>query len=551
MLFNSLNYLIFFPIVILFYFAIPAKYKEIRNFWLLVASYFFYMNWNAAYALLLFGSTFVTYLAGILIEKAIEKENISFAKWILGISFTINIGILFFYKYINFFILNINRILGLRGSNEIGLLDILLPVGISFYIFQALGYTMDVYRQKTKATKNLFRYMLFVSFFPQLVAGPIERSTNLLKQFDEEHVFDTDRVREGLLTMLWGLFMKIMIADNLAVYIDSVYENYPAYTGIEIVLATMMFAFQIYCDFGGYTYLAIGSAKVLGFTLMENFNAPYQATSVKDFWRRWHISLTGWFTDYLYIPLGGNRKGKIRKYINTFIVFFVSGLWHGASWSYVVWGVINGIYLIIQDVTVAVRQKVKQYLHVREDRFSYRFGCGVVTFFLVDFSWLFFRAKSLGIAVDMLKQIVLSLQPAKIFGLAVNRMGYSMQQLVALIFAMLLLFAFDILKNHMYLMSKMDVQNRSGSRARHAGQKQIGDGQSGQVQGESNIGHAEQNRTERDSVQTGRPANVFQIILSQGMWFRWLVYLGLLFMILVYGAYGLEYTQTEFIYFQF
>ena len=517
MLFNSLNYLIFFPIVILFYFAIPAKYKEIRNFWLLVASYFFYMNWNAAYALLLFGSTFVTYLAGILIEKAIEKENISFAKWILGISFTINIGILFFYKYINFFILNINRILGLRGSNEIGLLDILLPVGISFYIFQALGYTMDVYRQKTKATKNLFRYMLFVSFFPQLVAGPIERSTNLLKQFDEEHRFDTDRVREGLLTMLWGLFMKIMIADNLAVYIDSVYENYPAFTGIEIILATMMFAFQIYCDFGGYTYLAIGSAKVLGFTLMENFNAPYQATSVKDFWRRWHISLTGWFTDYLYIPLGGNRKGKIRKYINTFIVFFVSGLWHGASWSYVVWGVINGIYLIIQDVTVAVRQKVKQYLHVREDRFSYRFGCGVVTFFLVDFSWLFFRAKSLGIAVDMLKQIVLSLQPAKIFGLAVNRMGYSMQQLVALIFAMLLLFAFDILKNHMYLMSKMDVQNRSGGGAR----------------------------------QDGQPANVFQIILSQGMWFRWLVYLGLLFMILVYGAYGLEYTQTEFIYFQF
>ncbi len=317
--------------------------------------------------------------------------------------------------------------------------------------------------------------------------------------------------------MLWGLFMKIMIADNLAVYIDSVYENYPAFTGIEIILATMMFAFQIYCDFGGYTYLAIGSAKVLGFTLMENFNAPYQATSVKDFWRRWHISLTGWFTDYLYIPLGGNRKGKIRKYINTFIVFFVSGLWHGASWSYVVWGVINGIYLIIQDVTVAVRQKVKQYLHVREDRFSYRFGCGVVTFFLVDFSWLFFRAKSLGIAVDMLKQIVLSLQPAKIFGLAVNRMGYSMQQLVALIFAMLLLFAFDILKNHMYLMSKMDVQNRSGGGAR----------------------------------QDGQPANVFQIILSQGMWFRWLVYLGLLFMILVYGAYGLEYTQTEFIYFQF
>lgn len=529
MLFNSLNYLIFFPIVILFYFAIPAKLKEIRNFWLLIASYFFYMNWNAAYALLLFGSTFVTYLAGILIEKAKEKKKLSLAKWMLGVSFAINIGILFFYKYINFFILNINRILGLTGSNEIGALDILLPVGISFYIFQALGYTMDVYREKIKATKNLFRYMLFVSFFPQLVAGPIERSTNLLKQFDEDHNFDTDRVREGLLTMLWGLFMKIMIADNLAVYIDSVYENYPAYTGIEIILATMMFAFQIYCDFGGYTYIAIGSAKVLGFTLMENFNAPYQATSVKDFWRRWHISLTGWFTDYLYIPLGGNRKGKMRKYINTFIVFFVSGLWHGASWSYVVWGVINGIYLIVQDATIAARQKVKQFFHVREDRFSYRLGCGLVTFILVDFSWLFFRAKSLGNAVDILKQIVFSLQPAKLFGLAVNRMGYSMQQLVALIFAMLLLFAFDILKNHIYLSTKQAGQK----------QKEISTGQSGQDQGENDI------------VQTGQPQNVFQIVLSQGMWFRWLVYLGLLFMILVYGAYGLEYTQTEFIYFQF
>lgn len=517
MLFNSLNYLIFFPIVILFYFVIPAKRKEMRNFWLLIASYFFYMNWNATYALLLFGSTFVTYLAGILIEKAIKKKRGSLAKWVLGISFAINIGILFFYKYINFFIHNMNRILGKIGSDEIAALDILLPVGISFYIFQALGYIMDVYREKIKATKNLFRYMLFVSFFPQLVAGPIERSTNLLKQFDEEHTFDTDRVREGLLTMLWGLFMKIMIADNLAVYIDAVYANYVEYTGIEIILATVMFAFQIYCDFGGYTYIAIGSAKVLGFALMENFNAPYQATSVKDFWRRWHISLTGWFTDYLYIPLGGNRKGKIRKYINIFVVFFVSGLWHGASWSYVVWGMINGIYLIVQDATIAVRQRVKQFFHVREDRFSYRLGCGLATFLLVDFSWLFFRAKSIGNAVSILKQIILSLQPEKIFGLAVNRMGYTMQQLVALIFAMLLLFVFDILKNHMYLMSKNDMQSlKDGS-----------------------------------IEQSGPFQNVFQIILSQGMWFRWLVYLGLLFMILVYGAYGLEYTQTEFIYFQF
>lgn len=495
MLFNSLDYLIFFPIVILLYFAIPAKFNSVRNLWLLIASYYFYMNWNAAYALLLFGSTFVTYLAGLLIEKFQMAERITLSKWILAVSFTINIGILFFYKYVNFFIQNINKVLGLANKEQIGALDILLPVGISFYIFQALGYTMDVYRGKTKATKNLFRYMLFVSFFPQLVAGPIERSTNLLKQFDEKHTFDVDRIREGLITMLWGLFMKIMIADNLAVYIDAVYENYPAYTGIEIVLATMMFAFQIYCDFGGYTYLAIGSAKVLGFSLMENFNAPYQATSVKDFWRRWHISLTGWFTDYLYIPLGGNRKGKVRKYINTFIVFFVSGLWHGASWSYVAWGAINGIYLIVQDSTITLREKIKVLCKVKEDRFSYRLGCGLLTFALVDFSWLFFRAKGIGNALAILKQIIFAMQFEKLFGLAVLRMGYSMQQLVALIVAMILLFAFDVLKN--------------------------------------------------------KKGNVFQFVLEQGMLFRWFVYIGLLFMIMVYGAYGLDYTQTEFIYFQF
>jgi D-alanyl-lipoteichoic acid acyltransferase DltB (MBOAT superfamily) len=374
-------------------------------------------------------------------------------------------------------------------------LDILLPVGISFYIFQALGYTMDVYRGTTKATKNLFRYMLFVSFFPQLVAGPIERSGNLLKQFDETHSFDVDRIREGLLMMLWGLFMKIVIADNVAVYVNAVYINYMGYTGIEIILATILFAFQIYCDFGGYSCLAIGSAKVLGFQLMENFHAPYQATGIRDFWKRWHISLTGWFRDYLYIPLGGNRKGKLRKYVNTFLVFFISGIWHGAAWSYMIWGGLNGIYMILEEATSKIRVQIKQWLHVDESRFSYRLGCGLLTFILVDFSWLFFRAEGVGTAGRILKQIVCNMQFEQIFGLAVNRMGFSMQQLVALVIAFFLLAVVDVLKNKGMQVDKM--------------------------------------------------------VLQQGLWFRWLVYLGLLFMILMYGAYGLEYTQTEFIYFQF
>ena len=495
-LFNSLNYLVFFPAVVLLYFAIPAKYLKLRNVWLLISSYYFYLNWYASYALLLFGSTFITYVAGLLIDAARGKEKPVLAKWILGGGFAVNLGILFFYKYANFFVENCNRILGIAGRQErLGTFDILLPVGISFYIFQALGYTMDVYRGKTKATKNLFRYMLFVSFFPQLVAGPIERSDNLLKQFDEKHTFDADRAREGLLLMLWGLFMKIVIADNVAVYVNAVYGNYMSYTGVEIILATMLFAFQIYCDFGGYSYLAIGSAKVLGFRLMENFRAPYQAVSVKDFWARWHISLTGWFRDYLYIPLGGNRKGKARKYLNTLIVFFASGLWHGAAWTYIIWGVLNGVYMVLEDATKGLRGRIKEKLRVDESRFSYRLGCGLVTFLLIDFTWLFFRAESVGQAFAIIKQTVVSLQFPQIFGLAVNRMGFSMQQLTALIIAFLILAVVDVYKN--------------------------------------------------------RCGDVCRLVMKQGAWFRWLIYLGLLFMIMTYGAYGMDYTQTEFIYFQF
>lgn len=496
MLFNSLSYLLFFPVVVLLYFAIPGKYQKLRNLWLLIASYYFYMNWNAAYALLLFASTFITYLAGLFIERAMKKEAVVLAKWILGGSFVLNLSILFFYKYINFFIDNCNRILGLAGRREsLPALDILLPVGISFYIFQALGYTMDVYRGTTKAVKNLFRYMLFVAFFPQLVAGPIERSGNLLGQFDEKHTFDTERIKKGLLIMLWGLFMKIVIADNVAVYINSVYDNYMAYTGVEIILATVLFAFQIYCDFGGYSYLAIGSAKVLGFRLMENFHAPYQAVSVRDFWKRWHISLTGWFRDYLYIPLGGNRKGKLRKYINIFIIFFVSGMWHGAAWSYIIWGALNGVYMIVGEAGTGIRSRIKKWLKVDESRFSYRLGCGLTTFALVDFAWLFFRASSVGSAFRIIRQMIVSLQFPQLFGLAVNRMGFTMQQLAALTIAFLLLAVVDIKKN--------------------------------------------------------KGEDVAALVLKQGIWFRWLVYIGLLFMIMTYGAYGLDYAQTEFIYFQF
>ena len=343
MLFNSYDFLIFFPIVTLVYFLIPHK---IRYIWLLITSYYFYMCWNAKYALILVLSTFVTYISGILISKANNIQDkdkcIRRKKTYVIISCIINLSILFLFKYFDFAITNINIVLKHFNIQVLNpTFDLVLPVGISFYIFQALSYTIDVYRSEVEAEKNFFRYALFVSFFPQLVAGPIERSKNLLKQMNERHYFNAQRVKDGLLLMIWGGFQKIVIADRVAIVVDTIFNNFPTYGGMYIVVGSILFAIQIYCDFSGYSTIAMGAAKVMGFELMENFNAPYFATSVSEFWRRWHISLSSWFRDYLYIPLGGNRKGKIRKYINLMIVFLVSGLWHGAQWSFVVWGALN------------------------------------------------------------------------------------------------------------------------------------------------------------------------------------------------------------------
>lgn len=493
MVFNSAAYLVFFPIVVLLYFIMPNK---LRNSWLLVASYYFYMQWNAKYAILLFISTFITYLSGLLISHFIQKDKMPFAKLSVAGSFILNLAILVFFKYSNFIVENINRIGSLFGQNlKIAEFDILLPVGISFYIFQALSYTMDVYRGKVEATRNLMKYMLFVSFFPQLVAGPIERSANLLSQFEEKHTFEVYRVRHGLLVMLWGLFMKMVIADNIAPSVNMIYEYYPQYTGIEIIVATVLFAFQIYCDFAGYSLIAIGSAEVLGFRLMENFRAPYLATSVSDFWDRWHISLTTWFTDYLYIPLGGNRKGKLRKYINVFLVFFVSGLWHGAAYTYIAWGVFNGIFMILEEVTKDFREEIYVKFHVDKSRFSFRLGCRLITFVLIDFTWLFFRATGFGMAFQLLRKCITDLQFGKLFGLVFGNIGMSAPQMVILTLALILLFAVDYIR------------------------------------------------------EKGQDAAA--LVLKQGGWFRWGVYLGLLFTILIFGVYGNIYEQTQFIYFQF
>lgn len=329
MLFNSIDFLIFFPIVVLIYLIVPRKLKYI---WLLIASYYFYMSWNAKYVVLILFSTLITYFSGILIEKAPGPGQ---KKLVVAFSFLANLSALGFFKYFDFFLHNLNKILAIA---HVRLIDnpfsFVLPVGISFYTFQALSYTMDVYRGKAAPEKNLLKYALFVSFFPQLVAGPIEKTETLLRQIQESgksKMVSFEKFVSGFALMLWGLFMKMVIADRISIFVDGVFrELYMAGT-VETILAAVAFAIQIYGDFAGYSAVALGAARIMGFELTENFNAPYFADSIGDFWRRWHISLSTWFRDYLYIPLGGNRKGKLRKYCNLMITFAISGLWHGAA----------------------------------------------------------------------------------------------------------------------------------------------------------------------------------------------------------------------------
>ncbi len=342
MQFNSVNFMVFFPIVLMVYFIIPKKLREI---WLLVASYYFYMSWNPTYAILIAGSTVVTFVSGIIVDRCNKSGSLKRGKnkrITLVICLLINLGILAVFKYGNFAIESINSILNTFHITTIQRrFDLLLPVGISFYTFQALGYIIDVYRGDVEVEKRFLRYALFVSFFPQLVAGPIERSKNLLSQMREISnikLWNAKRVASGAIMMVWGFFMKMVIADRVSLLVDTVFDNYRMYGSTELILATIGFTIQIYCDFGSYSLIAIGAAKIMGFDLMENFNTPYLATSIKDFWNRWHISLSTWFKDYLYIPLGGNRKGTLRKYVNIMIVFLASGLWHGADWSFVIWG---------------------------------------------------------------------------------------------------------------------------------------------------------------------------------------------------------------------
>ncbi len=379
MLFNSLHFLLFFPVVTAAYFILPHKF---RWFLLLMASCYFYMVFKPIYILILGFTIVVDYFAGILIENAAGRRR----KMFLVMSLVANIGVLAIFKYYNFLNHNLTEFLGIAEvENPIPFLKILLPIGLSFHTFQAMSYTIEVFRGKQKAERHFGIYSLYVMFYPQLVAGPIERPQNLLHQFREKHSFDYERVTDGLKQMAWGMFKKVVIADRLALVVNQVYNSPHDYTGLPLITATVFFAIQIYCDFSGYSDIALGSAKVMGFKLMTNFERPYFARSIAEFWKRWHISLSTWFRDYLYISLGGNRVSIPRWYFNLFIVFVISGLWHGADWCFVIWGALHGAYLIIALVRDKIFPRLK--LPGLVDM--------IITFILADIAWIFFRTGSI------------------------------------------------------------------------------------------------------------------------------------------------------------
>ena len=427
MLFNSLQFLVFFIVVTTLYYLIPHKY---RWFLLLIASCIFYMAFVPVYILILFATIVIDYLAGIYIEEAQQPKR----KMYLAASLVANIGILAVFKYYNFFTANINDVLTAAGFtiHQVPYLNIILPIGLSFHTFQAMSYTIEVYRGNQKPERHFGIYALYVMFYPQLVAGPIERPQNLLHQFKEEHALKYENLLFGLRLMLWGLFKKVVIADRLAIYANAVFDKPEQYHTLQLALGVLCFTIQIYCDFSGYSDMAIGSARTMGFKLMTNFNRPYFSKNIQEFWAKWHISLSTWFRDYLYISLGGNRVVKWKVYRNVAIVFVISGFWHGANWTYIAWGCIHAFFI------TAYMLAKDNYPKVIEIIFKGYLGW-LATFVIVALAWVFFRADNIHDAWYILRRMVTLDDSIRIFKQVKNFGIYSWGIVVIMISYMLLL----------------------------------------------------------------------------------------------------------------
>lgn len=392
MIFNSFNFIVFYPLLFLLYYSIPIRYGKLRNLFLLLVSYLLYIQWEPVYALILMGVTLVTYCFALLISN--KRQS----KCLMIIGVLLSLFPLTFFKYFNFINENISEILMMFGfSCRLDGLNWAIPIGISFYTFQALSYLLDVYYKRQKVERNFLHYALFVSFFPCILSGPINKASLIIPQIKQlRPYFDYSKVIEGMRMLLWGMFMKVVVADRVALYVDTVLPHYENYSGLTCFVASLLYTIQIYADFAGYSLMAIGVGKTLGFELTENFRRPYFAVSVTDFWHRWHISLSTWLKDYIYIPLGGSRCSKIRNYWNILLTFLVSGIWHGANWTFIVWGGVHGIFQIIEKI---LGQEKCKYGSLGK---SIKI---IITFLLVNFAWIIFRMSSISEAWGVITRI--------------------------------------------------------------------------------------------------------------------------------------------------
>lgn len=487
MIFYSPDFLLFLPAVLVICFLVP---KRVQNIWLLIASLLFYASGGIQYLPFLLLSVTVSYFCALACEKYPDRKRIALLIWVVW-----GLGLLFAMKYLPFAYSLLSRFLGILGiSGETPRFSTFLPIGISFYTFSTIGYLMDVYRGKIKAERNFIDYGLFVTFFPYVLSGPIERAGQILPQIKAGVIYSFENIRQGAYRMLWGYFLKLVIAERLGIFVDRVYGEYQAYAGVHLLIATVLFAFQLCADFAGYSEIAMGAAKMLGIDVMQNFKAPYFARSVSEFFKRWHISLNRWFVDYLYIPLGGNRKGKWRKYLNVMITFIFSGLWHGAGLCFVVWGGLNGLYMVVGDMTGKARESFKRKLGVRTECFSYRLWQALFTFAAVDLAWLFFRADSLRTGLGILQKIFLSFRPESLIDRSLLTMGLDGYDWMLLCVSMVLWLIVDSLREK---------------------------------------------------------GNFYRKFLEQNLLFRYLIFMAGLFGILVFGVYGPDFAAGTFLYFQF
>ena len=482
MSFNSLPYIIFIIGVCLLHYIVRPRY---RNTVLLAASYFFYIYIDPRYVFFLIFSTATSYLIARIMEKDSEKRK----KIWLVLGIVLSLGLLFTLKYLDFLSLSISGLLLKFNMTILPRFNLIIPIGISFYSFTVTGYLIDVYRKKSSAEKNIIDYALFISFFPQLLSGPIERASNMLIQYKKTRKFDFSNLKAGMIRFFWGLFKKMVIADQLAIIVNNTYSGVSDKSSLNILIAVLAYSLQIYVDFSAYSDMAIGSARLLGLNVMENFDGPYISSSVRLFWRRWHISLTSWFKDYLYIPLGGSRCSKTRNVLNILIVFAVSGLWHGASVTYILWGLINGAYLVIGNLMSSVYKKLKEILHIKDSNRIFILIKGVVTFILISITWVFFRAESLEHAFSVFKALFTNTS----MPISIETIGVDAYNLIILGISVAVLFYIDVIARR----------------------------------------------------------NDIIIRLNRNVWLPYMIFFILIMAVLIFGVYGAGYDPLDFVYFKF